>query len=233
MKPEKIALVTGANRGIGFEVSRQLGALGFTVLLGCRNPAHGEKAQEILHAEAITAKWVELDVSSSSSIEAVAARIEREYSYLDVLVNNAAIHYDNWQRVTQADMTIVEEAISVNTLGPWLLSMALLPMLRKSRAPRIVNVSSASGSITSMSGGTPAYSTSKAALNAITRMMALELEPEGFLVNAVCPGWTQTDMGGHGGRPVADGARGIVWAATLDQAGPSGGFFQDGEPLPW
>ncbi len=111
--------------------------------------------------------------------------------------------------------------------------MALLLMLRKSKAPRIVNVSSASGSITSMSGGTSVYSTSKAALNAITRMMALELEPEGGLVNAVCPGWTQTDMGGNGGRPVADGAKGIVWAATLELIGFSSGFFRDGDPLPW
>ena len=233
MDSKRIALITGANRGIGFEVSRQLGAIGYTVLLGCRSPARGRAAQEALRAENIEATSIELDMADAASIEAAAAQVEQGYSHLDVLVNNAGIHYDTWQRACNADMTIVQEAITTNTLGPWRLSIALLPVLRRSQAPRIVNVSSGGGSIASMSGKTPAYSVSKAALNAVTRMLARDLEGEGILVNAVCPGWTQTEMGDWGGRPVADGAKGVVWAATLDSSGPSGEFFQDMRPVPW
>lgn len=233
MSLKRIALITGANRGIGFEVSRQLGRLGYTLVLGCRSEARGRTAQEALRAEGIDATPVGLDMADPASIEAAAAQVGQDYPHLDVLVNNAAIHYDTWQRASNADLAVVQEAITTNTLGPWRLSMALLPMLRRSRAPRIVNVSSGGGSIASMSGKTPAYSVSKAALNAVTRMLARDLEGDGILVNAVCPGWTHTEMGEWGGRPVADGAAGVVWAATLDSSGPSGGFFQDMQPVPW
>lgn len=233
MSLNRIALITGANRGIGFEVSRQLGRLGYTLILGCRSEARGRTAQEALRAEGIDATPVGLDMADPASIEAAAAQVGQDYPHLDVLVNNAAIHYDTWQRASSADLAVVQEAITTNTLGPWRLSMALLPMLRRSRAPRIVNVSSGGGSIASMSGKTPAYSVSKAALNAVTRMLARDLEGDGILVNAVCPGWTQTEMGEWGGREVADGAAGIVWAATLDSSSPSGGFFQDMQPVPW
>ena len=233
MSSKRIALITGANRGIGFEVSRQLGAMGYTILLGCRREAAGRTAQETLRAEGVEATCVGLDMADPASIEAAAAQVGQDYPHLDVLVNNAAIHYDTWQRASNADLDVVQEAITTNTLGPWRLSMALLPMLRRSQAPRIVNVSSGGGSIASMSGKTPAYSVSKAGLNAVTRMLARDLEGDGILVNAVCPGWTQTEMGEWGGRAVADGAAGIVWAATLDSSGPSGGFFQDMQPVPW
>ena len=233
MSSKRIALITGANRGIGFEVSRQLGRLGYTLVLGCRSEARGRTAQEALRAEGIDATPVGLDLADPASIEAAAAQVGQDYPHLDVLVNNAAIHYDTWQRASNADLAVVQEAITTNTLGPWRLSMALLPMLRRSRAPRIVNVSSGGGSIASMSGKTPAYSVSKAGLNAVTRMLARDLEGDGILVNAVCPGWTQTEMGEWGGRPVADGAAGVVWAATLDSSSPSGGFFQDMQPVPW
>lgn len=233
MDSKRIALITGANRGIGLEISRQLGAMGYTVLLGCRSEARGQTAQETLRAEGIEATFIKLDMAAAASIEAAAAQVAQGYPHLDVLVNNAGIHYDTWQRACNADMAIVQEAVATNTLGPWRLSIALLPMLRRSQAPRIVNVSSGGGSIASMSGKTPAYSVSKAALNAVTRMLARDLEGEGILVNAVCPGWTQTEMGDWGGRPVADGAKGVVWAATLDSSGPSGEFFQDMRPVPW
>ena len=233
MSLKRIALITGANRGIGFEVSRQLGRLGYTLVLGCRSEARGRTAREALRAEGIDATPVGLDMADPASIEAAAAQVGQDYPHLDVLVNNAAIHYDTWQRASNADLAVVQEAITTNTLGPWRLSMALLPMLLRSKAPRIVNVSSGGGSIASMSGKTPAYSVSKAGLNAVTRMLARDLEGDGILVNAVCPGWTQTEMGEWGGRPVADGAAGVVWAATLDSSGPSGGFFQDMQPVPW
>jgi NAD(P)-dependent dehydrogenase (short-subunit alcohol dehydrogenase family) len=113
------------------------------------------------------------------------------------------------------------------------MCLALLPLLRRGQHRRIVNVSSESGSLASMGGGTPAYSVTKAALNALTRILAAELRPDGILVNAVCPGWVATDMGGPGGRPVADGAASVLWAVDLPDDGPTGGFFRDGQPLPW
>ena len=128
---------------------------------------------------------------------------------------------------------MVSEALEVNLLGAWRTTQALLPLLRRSRHGRIVNVSSGAGSITQMGAGPPAYQVSKAALNALTRTLAAELRPAGILVNAGCPGWVATDMGGPGGRPVAEGASGIVWAATLPDDGPTGGFFRDGRPVPW
>src|SRR5439155_20567574 len=129
--------------------------------------------------------------------------------------------------------TQVCEAVETNLFGAWRMVRAFLPLLRRSRHARIVNVSSEAGSLTAMGGGTPAYRVSKAALNAVTRMLAAELRREHILVNAVCPGWVATDMGGQGGRPVAEGAASVVWAATLPDDGPTGGFFRDGRPLDW
>jgi NAD(P)-dependent dehydrogenase (short-subunit alcohol dehydrogenase family) len=150
-----------------------------------------------------------------------------------VLVNNAAILYDTWQRGVDADLDQVREAFETNLLGAWRVTQACLPLLRRSSAARIVNVSSGAGALHDMGGGTPAYRTSKAALNALTRILAAELRGERILVNAVCPGWVATDMGGAGGRPVQQGAAGIVWAATLPDDGPTGGFFRDQRPIAW
>jgi len=230
---QPLALITGANRGLGIEIGRQLGKKGHRVLLGCRSEARGEAAKRLLIDEGMQADSILLDVASPSSIAAALQRVEDLYPRLDVLVNNAAIHYDTWQRVTNVNWDVVTEALDVNTFGPWRLSVAFLPLLKRSAHPRIVNVSSEGGSFAAMSGGTPAYGLSKAALNAVTRMLASELTSDGILVNAVCPGWTATNMGGEGGRPVEDGALGIVWAATLPDNGPTGGFFRDGVRLPW
>ncbi|MCX5350217.1 MULTISPECIES: SDR family NAD(P)-dependent oxidoreductase [Streptomyces] len=221
-----IALVTGANRGIGREVARQLAVAGHTVLLTARS---AEAAAEAARAAGPDAHPLRLDVTSEADITAVA----RDLSALDVLVNNAAITYDTWQRATDADLDVVREAAETNLYGPWRLTQALLPLLRASAHPRVVNVSSEVASLASMGGGTPAYTSTKAALNALTRMLAAELGPDRVLVNAVCPGWVATDMGGPGGRPVAEGAASVVWAATLPDDGPTGGFFRDGQPLPW
>jgi NAD(P)-dependent dehydrogenase (short-subunit alcohol dehydrogenase family) len=216
-----VALVTGGNRGIGLEVCRQLAANGHEVILGSRDKRKGEQIADGLRV-------VELDVSDDASVRRAAAEIER----LDVLVNNAAILYDTWARAATTDLQEVHDAFETNLFGAWRTVQAFLPQLRAGAHPRIVNVSSESGSLAGMSGGTPAYSTSKAALNALTRVLAAELRADRILVNAVCPGWTDTDMG-QGGRPVADGARGVVWAAELPDDGPTGGFFRDGRPLNW
>jgi NAD(P)-dependent dehydrogenase (short-subunit alcohol dehydrogenase family) len=149
------------------------------------------------------------------------------------VVNNAAILYDTWQRGVDADLDQVRAALDTNLLGAWRVVQALLGLLRQSPAGRIVNVSSGAGALNDMGGGTPAYRTSKAALNALTRILAAELRADRILVNAICPGWVATDMGGAGGRPVAEGAAGIVWAVELPDDGPSGGFFRDGGALAW
>jgi NAD(P)-dependent dehydrogenase (short-subunit alcohol dehydrogenase family) len=215
------ALVTGANRGLGLEVARQLAAHGYEVLAGARDPGSVPSIDGV--------RAVRLDVIDQGTVGA----LRRELPALDALVNNAAIHYDTWESVLTADLDVVREALETNTLGAWRLAMAMAPLLRASGHGRLVNVSSGAGQIADMRDGAPAYSLSKAALNALTLMLADALGRDGVLVNAVCPGWVATDMGGPGGRPVSDGAAGIVWAATLPDGGPTGGFFRDGRPIPW
>ena len=232
-KATRIALITGANRGIGFEVCRQLASQGFLVLVGARDAAKAEAAARKLE-NAGSVEPLVLDVADATSIEKAEETVSSRYGYLDVLVNNAGINYDTWETAENADIDgTVQETISTNLLGPWRVSKAFLPLLRKSQAARIVNVSSEAGSLARMGAGPPAYQVTKAGLNALTRTLSGELRNTGILVNAVCPGWVATDMGGSGGRPVADGAAGVVWAATLPASGPTGGFFQDGKPLPW
>jgi len=223
-----VTLVTGGNRGIGREVCRQLAERGHTVLLTARSAEAAASA-----ARAVGAEPLPLDVTDPASIAAAARQVGERYGRLDVLVNNAAIDYDTWQRAIDADLAVVREAAETNLYGPWLMVQQFLPLLRVSGHPRIVNVSSEAASLASMGGGTPAYTASKVALNALTRMLAAELRRDHVLVNAVCPGWVATDMGGPGGRPVEAGAAGVVWAATLPDSGPTGGFFRDSRPLPW
>ncbi|MFE3764288.1 SDR family oxidoreductase [Streptomyces sp. NPDC059104] len=229
-----ISLVTGANRGIGRETARQLAALGHTVLVCARRPRDAEQAVADL-APGVPGRLVPypLDVTDADGVRALARRVEAEFGRLDVLVNNAAINYDTTRRAVSADLDEVRDTLETNLFGAWRTAQAFLPLLRRSAHPRLVNVSSESGSLEHMSGGTPAYGVSKAALNALTRKLADELRAERILVNAVCPGWIATDMGGSGGAPVEQGAAGVVWAATLPDSGPTGGFFRDGEPLAW
>lgn len=226
----KVALVTGANRGIGQETGRQLAKLGFTVLLGVRHVAKGEAAAKALdvHVEVIA-----LDVAAPDAARTAAEGVQRRFGRLDVLINNAAVHYDTGSRASRPDWTVIREAFETNVFGAWRAAAAFAPLLGAGGHGRLVNVSSEAGSLASMGPGAPAYSTSKATLNALTRVLAAELRGSGVLVNAVCPGWVATDMGGPGGRPVAQGAAGIVWAATLPDDGPTGGFFRDGKRLPW
>ncbi|WP_274912570.1 SDR family NAD(P)-dependent oxidoreductase [Streptomyces sp. WZ-12] len=231
-----VSLVTGATRGIGREVSRQLAERGHTVLLTGRDPDATRRTAEELRATArsdVDLRPLPLDVTDDRSVARAAAEVADAFGRLDVLVNNAGISYDTWQRAVTADLAVVREAAETNLYGPWRMAIACAPLLRASAHPRLVNVSSEAASLTNMGGGTPAYSASKAALNALTRMLAAELRADGVLVNAVCPGWVATDMGGAGGRPVAEGAASVLYAATLPDDGPTGGFFRDGRPLPW
>jgi NAD(P)-dependent dehydrogenase (short-subunit alcohol dehydrogenase family) len=229
----KIALVTGANRGLGFETCHQLAQLGLTVILSARDLAKGETAAKILIGKGYDVIFFQLDVSDQINISRITNHIEQEFGQLDVLVNNAAILYDTWQNAVNADFDVVNKALITNLVGPWGLSQLCIHIMKRNKYGRIVNVSSGAGSLNYMGAGTPAYSVSKAALNALTRILAAELRGTGILVNAIDPGWVATDLGGNGGRPVEDGAKGIVWAATLPDNGPSGGFFFDGKPTLW
>jgi NAD(P)-dependent dehydrogenase (short-subunit alcohol dehydrogenase family) len=225
-----VAVVTGANRGIGHEVVRQLAADGYIAVLGSRDQGKGERAAAEIGLDGVIAR--QLDVSDDDSVREAGQWIEESLGRADVLVNNAAILYDTSNRAIDVSLDVIREALETNLFGAWRMAQALLPMLLRSPHPRIVNVSSGGGSLSTMGGGTPAYSVSKASLNALTRLLAGELRGR-VLVNSVCPGWVATDMGGPGGRPLQQGAAGVVWAATLPDDGPSGGFFRDGREVPW
>jgi NAD(P)-dependent dehydrogenase (short-subunit alcohol dehydrogenase family) len=232
--PLPVAVVTGGNRGIGFEVCRQLTGLGYAVVLGSRDPRKAELAAKEIdpEGERITPRHIEID--NSVNIAALGNWIRERFGRLDTLVNNASTPPDRWAIAGNADLSTVAEALDVNVFGTWRVTQALLPLLRSSPRPRVVNVSSEGGSISLMSGGRPAYSVSKAALNALTRLLAAELYRDGILVNAVCPGWTSDDGGVRGGgRSYAQGAASVVWAVTLPNGGPTGTFTRDGRELPW
>jgi NAD(P)-dependent dehydrogenase (short-subunit alcohol dehydrogenase family) len=224
----RVALVTGANRGIGREVVRQLLDHGFDTILTARDERMGRAA-----ASEVGSEFLQLDVIDERSIDRCFREVDATYGRLDVLVNNAAIHYDTWEHGIDADLRTVQETLDTNLLGAWRTCKRSIPLMRREGWGRIVNVSSQGGSLTSMGGGTPAYSVSKAAMNALTRVLASELAGSGILVNSVCPGWIATDMGGPGGQPLRVGAARVMWGVLLDDDGPTGGFFRDGRPLPW
>jgi NAD(P)-dependent dehydrogenase (short-subunit alcohol dehydrogenase family) len=226
-----VALVTGANRGIGFEVARELGRDGMRVLLGSRDGAKCEAAAAELAGEGLDITPLELDVAVPRAAAAVVpAAIEAAGGALDVLVNNAGIYPGG--RASRIDFDVVEATWEANAAGAWRVAVAALPYM--AAAARIVNVSSEAGSLASMDASMPAYNVSKAALNAITRVLAADLRSSGILVNSVCPGWVRTDMGGSSAsRSVEAGAASVLWAARLGPDGPTGGFFRDGRPVPW
>jgi len=235
MTNDLIALITGANRGLGLETARQLGQQGYRVLLSARNGEKAAAAAATLRSQDIDATAVPMNVEDQTSIEDAVREITHRYGRLDVLVNNAGVALD--QRGTAAtavDPEVVLATFKVNTLGPLRVIKAFLPLLEKSPAARIVNVSSGMGQLSHMGQGSPAYRISKTALNAVTKVFANELGERGIKINAVCPGWVRTDMGGpQASRSVEEGARGIVWAATLAADGPTGGYFRDGQSLEW
>jgi NAD(P)-dependent dehydrogenase (short-subunit alcohol dehydrogenase family) len=226
-----IALVTGANRGIGREVARQLAEdRGHAVILTARSEAKAREAAETIDGDV---RPLALDVSDPASIAEATAAVFEDPARLDVLVNNAGIGADFGVAGVEPDFEKLQETLDTNFFGAYRLTTALLPLIRQSDQPRIVNVSSGMGGVAEMGGWSPGYRVSKAALNSMTRILATELDGEGVLVNSACPGFVKTDMGGPlGGRkPVDEGAAGIVWLATLPDDGPTGGFFRDGKPV--
>jgi NAD(P)-dependent dehydrogenase (short-subunit alcohol dehydrogenase family) len=227
----RVALVSGGNRGIGLEIVRQLAGRGITVILGSRDEEQGRAAAEGLPG-AVVAR--QLDVADEKSVDRLGASIEEEFGRLDILVNNAGISNDDGQRGVSADLNRVREALDANLFGAWRLCEIAIPLMQRHGYGRIVNVSSGMGALEDMGGGSPGYRVSKTALNALTRILASELRGSGVLVNSVCPGWVQTDMGSpRAPRPVEEGADTPVWAATLPKGGPTGGFFRDRRPIPW
>ncbi len=236
-----IALVTGAAHGIGLEVCRQLARLGWTVVLSARTADRAQAAAETLSGLEGKVHARALDVADDASPRALAADLGWALGRVDVLINNAAAAADWQETAAVADLKVAHRVLETNLFGPWRTAQAMLPLLRRSRRGRIVNVSSGAGSHADPQFGLatgPAmasYAVSMAALSALTVKLALELREEGILVNAVCPGLTATTPGMEtmGARPVADGAASVVWAATLENDGPTGGFFRDGRALGW
>lgn len=234
----KVAVVTGANRGMGLETCRRLARLGARVVLTSRDPAKGEVAAAPLRGEGLDVRCHQLDVADDDSIGQLAAFIEREFGRLDILINNAAIvrgeneSREQAARAFEATPAGFRQVLATNLVGPFVLCRALLPLMQGSG--RVVNVSSGLGQLADMGSGFPAYRVSKAGLNALTRIFASELQGAGIKVNAVCPGWVRTDMGGpNASRSVEQGVATTVWLATLPDDGPSGGLFRDRQPIPW
>ena len=233
---DRVSLVTGANRGIGLEIARQLAQSGNQVIVGARNIAQGEAAARMLSSNGAKAFPAELDVTNETAIEKLVHKITSEAGRLDILVNNAGILIDESDLPGETNLKTVRTTLETNLLGPWRLCQALIPLMKRNEYGRIVNVSSGAGALSEISGSlyAPAYSISKTALNALTIMFASELRGSNILVNAVCPGWVRTDMGGTSApRSVEEGADTAVWLATLPDNGPTGGFFRDRTRIEW
>jgi NAD(P)-dependent dehydrogenase (short-subunit alcohol dehydrogenase family) len=238
MAQARIALVTGANRGIGLEIVRQLSRAGLMAVLGSRDLDKGKAAAAALASDGPAPPVVALDVTEPDSIRAAVAEVLNRYGRIDVLVNNAAILKEGFlpeeTSVFEVPIDLVMLTYLTNTVGPLRLIQAAVPAMKRLGYGRIVNLSSGAGQLAEMGSGFPAYRMSKAALNALTRVTAAELGPGDIKINAMCPGWVKTAMGGPGAtRPVEKGAETAVWLATLPADGATGGFFRDMKPIPW
>lgn len=238
MTVTRTALVSGANRGIGFEIVRQLARLGVLAVIGARDPKDGMRAAEQLQSEGLDIPVVALDVDKETAAAEAVAEVKRLYGRLDVLVNNAGILIDGpgGFNASLFDLTAdtVRRTFETNLIGPIRLIQAAVPLMREQGYGRIVNLSSGAGQLAEMGSGFPAYRMSKTALNALTRIAAAELSGTNIKVNAMCPGWVRTDMGGpEATRSVEEGADTAVWLATLPDDGPTGGFFRDRKPFAW
>jgi NAD(P)-dependent dehydrogenase (short-subunit alcohol dehydrogenase family) len=239
MNSDKIALITGVSRemGLGFETAKQLADKGYKVIITARD---FKKVKEL--ADKINVSAMTLDVTNDQSVADLAAEIDKQFGKLDVLINNAGAFYDQGGEPLAADMQFIKDAFDTNLFGAWRMAKAFVPLLKKSESGRIVNVSSGTGSfsdpiwnLSDNQSNVPVYGITKLALNGLTVKLARQLKETKIKVNSVCPGFTATYPGTEewGARPVSEGAKSIVWAVTISDDGPSGGFFRDGQPICW
>jgi NAD(P)-dependent dehydrogenase (short-subunit alcohol dehydrogenase family) len=230
----KIAIVTGSNRGLGLQIVKELLQKNFEVIMTARSEAKGKAAFEELYGNNANLHFHKLDVANEESILAFVQYVDKEFGRADVLINNAGIFVDQQYGGVDIPLDIVRQTLMTNTLGPLKLSQLFIPLMKKNNYGRIVNISSGLGSLHEMGPGYPAYRISKAALNAVTRILASELTGFQILINSMCPGWIKTDMGGSGAtRTVQEGAETALWLATLEEGGPTGKFFRDQKELRW
>ncbi len=227
------ALVTGGNKGIGLAACRGLAELGMNVYLGSRDEGRGRAAVELLRSEGCEVDLLILDVSDETSVSAARERTEKDGG-LDLLVNNAAIYIDEGERALEVDIAKIRETLETNLYGPLMLCRAFLPGMVDRGYGRVVNLSSGMGQLEGMGSGSAGYRLSKTALNAMTRILAAEVDHPNVKINTMCPGWVRTDMGGaNAHRSPEEGADTIIWLATLPENGPTGGYFRDRKPIPW
>jgi NAD(P)-dependent dehydrogenase (short-subunit alcohol dehydrogenase family) len=231
----RIAVVTGGNRGIGFEICRQLARKSVNVVLTARDEQRAARSAKALQDEGSNVIAHALDVTDAGQIRRLAEYLRDEHGRCDVLVNNAGILLHSGDAsVVKEDLDTVRKTLETNVYGPLLLMQALIPLMKKNRYGRIVNLSSGLGQLVDMGDGYPAYRLSKVGINALTRMFASATEGSGILVNSACPGWVRTDMGGpNATRSVEKGAETAVWLATLPDDGPTGRFFRDKREIAW
>ncbi len=239
---KRVALVTGANRGLGYAISRGLGEQGITVILGTRDPKKGAAACSRLQEAGLDVDFELLDVTDDKSIKATIENIRSQFGRLDILVNNAGILIDGDKAARNVDQETIQQTLQTNVLGPLLLCQNSISLMKTGGYGRIVNMSSTLGSLTDMADPksgyagvfTPAYRLSKAALNCVTTLLAKEVRDDNILINSACPGWVRTDMGGdHAPLTPELGADTPVWLATLPDGGPTGGFYRERTLIPW
>ena len=242
MEKEKIALVTGGNKGIGFEVCRQLARRGIQVLLTSRDEKKGAFAQQKLAEENLSVFFHTLDVTQQDDIDRAFEFVKQKWGRLDILINNAGALLDNSRHppdregasLFRTSIDVIRASMEVNAFGALRLIQRFVPLMEKHNYGRIINLSSGMGQLSEMNGGWPGYRLSKVAINAITRIASDELQASNILVNSVCPGWVKTDMGGPEAELSAEeGADTVVWLATLPGGSPTGGFFRERKPIEW
>ena len=235
---KKIAIVTGANRGLGLATSEALVQRGFKVIMAMRNPAKAQKDLNALKMKGADIVPMKLDLSQEKSINDFVENIKKEYGFVDVLINNAGVLIDSEDggnsNIFKTKASTIQKTFTTNAMGPFLLTQKIFPLMKQEGYGRIVNVSSGMAQLSEAQRASAAYRISKTALNMVTRLFASEVDDADICVNAISPGWVRTDMGGpHADRSVEQGIKGILWAATLPKGGPNGTFTRDGEVIPW
>lgn len=230
---KKIAVVTGANRGMGRAVSEKLASLNYHVIMVGRHEKEINEAALFLSHKKLSVESFVADLNNQKDIQKLVEHISQKYGLLDVLINNAGIYVEEGD-IFSAEVSVMQTTFETNTMAPFCLMKGLIPLMKKHGHGRVVNVSSGLGSFHGSSSNCPAYCVSKVSLNMLTKLFASEVNGTNVKVNAICPGWVKTDMGGpHATRTIDQGISGMIWAATLDDKGPNGGFFRDGHPIDW